>query len=252
MVILHLACKEFKSLFISPLGWSILAVVQFIAAYLFINQVNFYVQFQSAQGAFSDSLGVTEVIVFHTFNNVAIILLLVIPLLTMRLLSEEFRNKTLCLLFSAPISMTEIILGKYFGLLGFIAVLLSMLMLMPLSLLIGAELDWGMVFSGLLGLALLLSSFAAIGLYMSSLTSYPSVAAVTTFGILLGLWVASWTEGALDEKYQLVLSYISIFDHYQALLNGVFSSSDTVYYLLLIITFIVLSIRRLNAYRIQH
>ncbi len=249
MLMLHIASKEFKSLFISPLGWSILAVVQFIVAYLFLSQVNLYVQFQPG---LSDSPGLTEIVVLQTFNNVAIILLLVIPLLTMRMLSEEFRNKTVCLLFSAPISMTEIIIGKYLGLLGFIALLLGMIMLMPLSLLIGGVLDWGLIFSGILGLSLLLSSFAAIGLYMSSLTSYPSVAAVTAFGVLLGLWIIDWTQGTLDEKYQIVLGYISIFNHYESLLNGVFSSSDVVYYLLLIITFITLSVRQLSAYRTQY
>ena len=122
---------------------------------------------------------------------------------------------------------------------------------MPLSLLAGTSLDIGLYLSGLVGVLLLAASFAAIGLYMSSLTSQPTVAAVSTFGLLLLLWIldAAGTTGTDNDR---VFSYLSILRHYQPLLRGIFNSSDIVYYLLFITTFLVLSIRQLDSDRLQH
>jgi len=98
------------------------------------------------------------------------ILLMIMPLITMRSFSEEKRNKTLSLLISSPLSMTEIVLGKFLGLFLFVLILVSLLMLMPLSLYLGTALDTGKLVSIYLSMLLLLGSFAAIGLYLSSLT----------------------------------------------------------------------------------
>ncbi len=173
------------------------------------------------------------------------------PLLTMRLVSEEHRNRTLSLLLSAPVSMTEIILGKYLGILLFLLVMLGMLALMPLSLLVGGSLDFGKLGAGLLGLGLLLAAFAAAGLFMSTLTTQPTVAAISTFGLLLLLWIIDWTSGARAEVSG-ILNYMSLTRHYEPMLKGMINSVDIAYYLLFIITFLVLSVRRLDAERLQH
>jgi ABC-2 type transport system permease protein len=103
-----------------------------------------------------------------------------------------------------------------------------------------------------LGVTLLTASFIAVGLFMSTLTVQPAIAAVSTFGILLGLWIIDWAGAGRSGDYGGLLAYISILRHYQSLLKGVFNSSDVIYYLLFITTFIVLSIRRLDADRLQH
>lgn len=151
----HIAARELRSLFLSPLAWSILAVVQFILAWLFLGQLDVYIAFQSRIAMMENPPGATEVIVAPLFSSATIILLLVIPLLTMRLVSEERRSRTLPLLFSAPVSMSEIVLGKYLGLLGFLAIMLALITLMPLSLLSIGTLDFGLLASNLLGLLLM-------------------------------------------------------------------------------------------------
>jgi len=88
----------------------------------------------------------------------------------MRLFSEERRSGSLDLLLSAPASLTEIVLGKFFGLVGFMLVLLGLVALMPLSLAFATPLDLGRVAAGVLGLFLIMSAFGAAGLFMSSLT----------------------------------------------------------------------------------
>jgi len=237
---------------LSPLAWSILAVVQLILGYLFLSQLDVYMAFQSRLVGMEGAPGITEIVVAPVFGNAAIVLLLVVPMLTMRLISEERRSQTMSLLFSAPLSMTEIVLGKFLGVMGFLLIMILMIALMPLSLLMGGNLDFGMVLSGLLGLFLLLASFAAIGLFMSSLTAQPTVAAVSSFGVLLMLWVIDWAGSGDGTQASELFGYISLLHHFEALLRGVFDSSDVIYYLLFVLFFLVMSIRRLDADRLQH
>jgi ABC-2 type transport system permease protein len=166
-------------------------------------------------------------------------------------LSEERRSRTLTLLLSAPVSMVEIILGKYLGVLAFFLILIGLLALMPLSLLAGTDLDLGKLAAGLLGLTLLVAAFSAIGLFMSSLTEQPTVAAVTTFGLLLLLWILDWAGNSGLDTGNL-LGYLSMLRHYEPLLKGLFSSIDVVYYLLVTTLFLGFSIRRLDATRLPH
>jgi len=247
-VIFTIGLRELKSLFLSPLAWSILAVVQLILAYLFLGRIEIIQMYQAQLMAMDGAPGVTEIILPDLLGNAAIILLLVVPLLTMRLVAEERRNRTLSLLFSSPLSMTEIVLGKYLGILLFLLVLLVLIALMPLSLVAGARLDFGLLAASFLGLALLLAGFAAVGLFMSTLTQYTTVAAISTFGALLLFWILDWSgQGFAGGNW---LAYLSLFNHYKPFLDGIFDSADAVYHVLLITTFLVLSIHRLDADRL--
>jgi ABC-2 type transport system permease protein len=177
-------------------------------------------------------------------------MLAVMPLITMRQFAEERMNQTLALLTASPISNTQIVLGKYFSVLLFVLVMVGVLTLMPLSLSIGTGLDWGKMAAAALGLVLLLASFAAAGLFLSSLTRQPVIAAVTTFGLLLFLvvlYISGNSQGAGSE----VFVYLSHFGHFLSFMEGMFDSSDVVYYLLFIVGFLVLTIRKLDNDRLQ-
>jgi ABC-2 type transport system permease protein len=249
-MILTIAHREFKNLFVSPLAWSILATLQFLLAYIFLGQVESFIHFQAKLANIDHAPGVTDVVVVPLFNIAVIILLLVIPLLTMRLICEERRNKTLSLLLSAPISDSSIILGKYLGVLGLLLIILLLIALMPLSLLIGCELDNGKFISNLIGLSLVMISFTAVGLYMSSLASHPMIAALGSFSLLLLLWMLNW-HGGLAEQGSALFNYLSLLPHLQALQNGLINSTDVSYFLMITAIFLILSIRRLAAERLQ-
>ena len=206
---------------------------------------------QSRLALMASPPGVTDLVAAPLFASAAFILMLVVPLITMRLVSEERRSRTLPLLFSAPVSMTEIILGKYLGILAFLGIMLTLVALMPLSLLVGGTLDPEMLTSGLLGLLLMLAAFAAAGLFMSTLTAQPTVAAAATFGLLLLLWVIDWAGARSEGARSGLLSYLSMQHHYQALLRGMFDTADVAYFLLFILVFLVFSIRRLDAERLR-
>lgn len=251
MMILTLAKRELRSLFLSPLAWSILAIVQLILGYLFLSQLQEFLQIQDKLSTLENAPGVTELVIAPLYGSAAFIMMLVTPLLTMRLISEERRNQSLALLLSAPVSMTEIIIGKYLGMLSFAALMILMMTLMPLSLYFAGTLDAGLLFSMVLGISLLLAAFISLGLYMSSLTAQPTIAAMSTFGMLLMLWIIDWAGSKADATASGLLEYISMLRHFEAFSKGLFNSSDFIYYLLFISFFLILSIRRLDGDRLQ-
>jgi len=102
MMIFTLAQRELRTLFLSPLAWSILAVVQFILAYLFLSQLNEFLTLQPQLKVIEGAPGVTDLVVVPVYGSAAFILMMVVPLLTMRVISEERRSRSLPLLLSAP------------------------------------------------------------------------------------------------------------------------------------------------------
>lgn len=248
-MIFTIARREIITMFLSPLAWVILGVIQVVLSFMFLSLLDNYAILQPQLMRLENTPGVTDIVVAPLFQLAAIILLMIMPLITMRTFAEEKRNKTLTLLISSPLSMTEIVLGKFLGLFLFVFFLVSLLMLMPLSLYMGTALDTGKLVSIYLSMLLLLSSFAAIGLYLSSLTDNQTIAAVSTFGALLMLWIIDWV-GETAGGGQNVAAYLSILRHHQSMLEGVFNFSDLAYYLILITTFLVLTIRQLDRDRL--
>jgi len=250
-MVFTLAQRELRSLFLSPLAWAILAIVQFILAYLFMSQLQEFLLIQPKLATIENAPGVTELVIVPLYGSAAFIMMLVTPLLTMRLISEERRNRSLALLISAPVSMSEIIIGKYLGIIAFAVIMIIMMTLMPLSLYFGGSLDAGLLFSIVLGITLLMAAFMSIGLYMSSLTAQPTIAAMSTFGMLLMLWIIDWAGGKADAAASGLLEYLSMLRHFEGFSKGIFDSSDFIYYLLFISLFLILSIRRLDGDRLQ-
>lgn len=241
-----IAVSEFKRLFNSPLAWSVLAILQFILAMIFLTRVDEFVTvFQQQMATQDNAPGVTFFIVSPVYLWAGIIMLAVMPIMTMRLFAEERMNQTLTLLKSSPVSATQIVLGKYGGVLLFVALFILMISLMPLALAFGATLDWGIILSSTLGLFLLLASFAAAGLFLSSLTSQPIIAAISSFGLLMFLVVLYLSGGSQSNASELFI-YVSHFSHFETFVKGIIDTSDIVYYLLFIVGFIILSIRKLD------
>lgn len=249
-MIFQIALRELRSLFLSPLAWTVLAIIQFLLAWRFFVQLDFFFSIQPQLALINNAPGVTDLVAAPLYEFAGILLLLIIPLLTMRQISEERRSGTLRLLLSSPISMSEIVIGKYLATVLFLAIITLMITLMPLSLFIGTELDTGKLLSGMLGLLLMVCAFSAAGLYLSSLTVYPTIAAVSTFGLLIMLMIIDAAGGSNQQAHPL-FQYLSIMRHNISMLRGIVNSADVSYYLLFIITFIVLTIRRLDAQRVQ-
>jgi ABC-2 type transport system permease protein len=244
-----IAQRELRSLFVSRLAWVVLAVLQFVLAYVFLIFVDNYVQSQAQIAGLPDAPGVTLLVVSQSMASCAFVLMLVVPILTMRLISDERRNRTLGLLLSAPLSMTEIVLGKYLGIMLYLMLIVAMLTLMPLTLLLGTSLDGGLLAANILGTVLLLACFAAAGVFMSAMTDQPPIAAISTFGMLFLLWILDWAAPVAENDTINVLAVLSMQRHYQNFLRGVISTEDLAYFVLFIILFLGLAIRRMQMLR---
>jgi ABC-2 type transport system permease protein len=190
--------------------------------------------------------GATMSVASPLFGTLALMLMMLLPLLSMRLLAEERRNQTLALLLAAPISSSQIVLGKFLSLLLFITLTVASCTLMLSILRLGTRLDFGLLAANAMGLWLLTASYAALGLYLSSLTKQPIVAAMSATALSFGLWLMD--IGSADSANGL--RALSPTAHAQNLNAGLILSSDLIYFALFIATFLLLTIRRVNNNRL--
>jgi ABC-2 type transport system permease protein len=168
------------------------------------------------------------------------------PILGMRLIAEERRNRTMTLLLSAPVSMTQIVLGKYIGLCAFLLLPVALASAMGLALRAGGRVDLGLLGANALGLTLLLATFAAVALFASTLTRQPLIAAIVALGILLASWLASLGN---PDSAQLV-QWLSVTRRFEAFNSGIIDSANLVWHAVAIVLFLLLAIRRLDRDRL--
>lgn len=241
-----LAAMEWKRLFRSPLGWVVLATAQLGQGLVFVQLVETY-QKNPAAAAHN---GATYQIASLCLASSAYIALLATPILSMRLISEERRLHSLALLQSSPISPLQIVLGKYLGLSAYAVLLPLLSLLMSLSLIGTTQLDYGMLATASLGSFLMIGAYAAIGLFCSSTTRSPSLAAISSLTILILLWSTTVFHSGIKQLDQLMQN-VSWPEHMQPLLQGVLDSRNLFFFLFVIVLFLGLSVLQLENLRNQ-
>jgi ABC-2 type transport system permease protein len=241
-MIFTIAHKEFRSLFSAPSTWFILGALQFIFAWFFLARLDAYLQIQAQLALVANTPGVTLSVTAPLFGTLALMLMMLIPLFTMRMLAEERRNQTLALLLSAPISSTQIVVGKFLSLILFLSLIITGCTAMLCLLGLGTHLDFGLLLANAVGLWLLTASYTALGLYLSALTKQPIVAAMSAIALSFSMWLID--VGSVDSGNSL--RALSPSAHAQGLNAGLVFSSDLLYFVLFITTFLCLTIRRVN------
>lgn len=255
-MIFTIAGKELKSLFASPLAWMVLTAVELITGWAFLKRLDDFLQVQPQLVQLPSPPGVTELVVAPLFATAAIVLLFASPLLGMRLIAEERRNQTMVFLTSAPVSIGQIVLGKFLGLLLFLVIIVALVSAMPLSLAGSTRLDYGLIASLCLGLLLLAASFASVSLYISSLTSQPVAAAFGAFAALLLMLLMSEAagDGMRARGWAVPAAFVQVFSplkNFEPLGKGMIDSYAIVCSILLSTVFLVLTVRRLDARRLR-
>jgi len=245
-MILTIAAKELRALFASPLAWVVLAFLQVILGWILVTRLDAFITVQSQLMQMETPPGITEIVIAPIFGAAAVVLIMAVPLLSMRLIAEERRNQTMTFLVSAPLSMTQIVLGKFTGLLAFLLLSLVLILLMAASMYLGGRLDIGLLGTLSLGLALMTAAFAAVGVFFSSLTAQPVVAATGTLGTLLGLWLLNMSQANPDSPFLM----LALIRRYESFTKGLLDTSDIVFLVLFTAVFLILSIRRLDADRL--
>ncbi len=228
-----IAAKEIRSYLVSPMAWVVATVFLGVSGLLFYNAITWFsmqsFQLMQYQGAINQ-MNVNRMVFGPTFQNMVVTLLLLVPMVTMRLLAEEKKNRTAQLLFTSPVRLGEIVLGKFVAAVVLLSTVLLMSLYMPLLAWTYGSLDWGPILSGYLGMVLLIGAFVAFGLFASSLTENQIVAAVLTFGTLLVFWLLGWAA-QLGGAFAPVLEHLSIITHLDSFIRGVVELKDVVYYL---------------------
>ena len=244
--------KEMRLYFTSPVAWVVLTIFLFIAGYFFSSIFSFFSQ-ASIQSAMNPQMGrdlnVTDSVMRPLFSNVSVILLLLMPLVTMRLFAEERRAGTIELLLTYPVRDGAVLAGKYLAALGLYALMIGLTVLYPLIVVYFARLEWGPVLTGYLGLLLMGATFIAVGVFASSLTENQIVAAVTTFGVLLIFWILGWSADFAGGSLGRVLQFLSILEHNDSFSKGVLDTKDVLYYVNFTALALFLTLRSLEARR---
>ncbi|OLB98025.1 MAG: ABC transporter permease [Candidatus Rokubacteria bacterium 13_1_40CM_68_15] len=238
--------------FTSPIAWVILTIFLFIAGYFFYSIFAFFTlaSMQSAMNpAMARDLNVTDSVLRPLFSNVSVILLLLMPLVTMRLFAEERRSGTIELLLTYPVRDGAVLLGKYLAGLTLYAMMLAMTLFYPLLVAYFARVEWGPLATGYLGLLLMGATFLAVGIFASSLTENQIVASIITFGVLLMFWVIGWSSDYLGGTWGRVLSHLSLIEHFDSFAKGVIDTRDVLYYFDFTIVALFLTLRSLEARR---
>jgi ABC-2 type transport system permease protein len=249
-----LAKKEVHALFVSPIAYVVLTGFLLLGGWFFFNLLfrfnyllTLYTSLQNL-GAMQ-GLNLNEHVIIPLLQNLTIILLLMVPLITMRTFAEEKKNGTYELLLTSPLTVTQIVLGKFLGCLFFILVMILLTGIYPAILLFYGNPEVGILTSGYLGLFLLSVVFVSVGLFTSSLTENQIVAAVTCFVILLLLYVLSWPAETTGAGLGGILKYLSVVEHFSEMAKGLIDTKNLVYFMTLIFLSLFLTHRCVEASR---
>jgi ABC-2 type transport system permease protein len=249
-----LAGKDIRSLFVSPIAYVVLTGFLLLGGWFFFNLLfrfnyllTLYTSFQNFQGL--QSLNLNDHVIAPLLHNLAIVLVILVPIITMRAFAEEKRNGTYELLLTSPLTVTQIVLGKFLGCLFFISVMILLTGVYPAILFLYGNPELGILASGYLGLYLLGVVFISVGLLTSSLTENQIVAAVTCFVILLLLYVLSWPAETTGTALGEALKYLSVIEHFSEMVKGLIDTKNLVYFLTVIFLSLFLTHRCVEASR---
>ncbi|MDD5206254.1 MAG: ABC transporter permease [Desulfobacterales bacterium] len=242
--------KELTIFVSSPIFYAALFIFLLLTGYFFYSTVVGYslVSFQASSNPYLvERLNISDMFLKPFFADIAVILLLMLPLISMRTYAEEKKTGTIELLFTYPISDAAVLAGKFAA-----AVIILIIMLFgtvpPLLLLASiAKLEWGLVLSGYLGLVLMGASFLALGVFASSITENQIVAAVISFGLLLLFWVLAWGSRLAGPLMQEVIKQISVVGHLESFVEGLVDTRDLIFYLLFSFFWLFLTLRFLHS-----
>jgi ABC-2 type transport system permease protein len=235
--------KEMRYYFKSITAYISIAVFLAISGYFFSSLFKYY-NFMSLQmkktSEAAASLNLIDSLMRPLFNNMSIILLLLLPLLTMRLFSEEKKEGTYELLLTYPVRDTTMIAGKFLSALTIFVLMLAGTALYPILLAIFADPEPGPILSGYLGLFLMGSSFIGVGIFFSSLSDNQLISGTMTFGMVLFLLIIGWLAPLADSALFRFIAQLSLLYHFNPFAKGIINLSDITYYLLLTFFFLYL------------
>ena len=233
--ILAIAQKELKSYFASPIAYIVIGLWALLYGYFFAAILHYFAQQSMQMGQFGmqgpQSMNVNQQLIRPLLQNVLILILFLMPMVTMRSYSEEKRSGTIELLLTSPITDFQIIMGKFLGAMALYGVMLGVTLIHIGILFVYGTPEWKPIVTAYLGLLLMGGCFISVGLLISSLTKNQIVAGMATFAIFLLLWIINWIGSFSGPTVNAVTQYLSIVDQYDDFAKGVIDTSQLIYYI---------------------
>lgn len=229
--------RDFRSYFTSPIGYA------YVGAFVLVMNLYFYLA--NVASGYSD---MSEV-----FSFMLVIMMFTTPVLTMRIFSEEFKQKTDQLLLTSPVKLWQIVAGKFFACLSVFGIVLAFTLIWPAIVTMFGVTNSALVLANYLALISVASVYISLGLFISSLTESQLVAAVGSLGLFIGIYLIDFAvsvlSGAAPAWLVNSLSFISIFSRFEVIKQGVFSLADIIFYISVTVIFLFLSVRILERKR---
>ncbi len=251
--VLTIIRKELRAYFVSPIAYVVLTGFLLLGGWFFFNLLSrfnvllsIYTQLQ--QGA-ADQLNLNEFVIAPLMHNLSIVLVILVPMITMRAYAEEKKGGTYELLLTSPLRTGEIVLGKFLASFLFICIMLGMTGVYPAVLIAFGNPEIGVLLAGYLGLLLLATSFVAVGLLTSSFTENQIIAAVSGLVATLLLYIIGWPADTAGEVLGPLLRYLSVTEHFAEMVNGLIDTQDLVYFASLILLSLFLTQRSVESLR---
>ena len=237
-----IAFKDLKTLVTSPVFFLVATFCSSIWSYIFLRNLSALSGGRSGNVHFD--------LFFPHFSLVNLIFIFAIPAVTMKLISEERKNKTYDLLLTSPITATQIVVGKFFAAFKAALIIIAISFLYPLSASFFTDISWGPVLSSYLGLTLLTGAYVAVGLFSSSLTE--SVMLSVIMGVIFNIMLWFLGQGAdfsNEETFTSIMEHLSLGQHFINFIKGTISVKSTVFFLSVITFFVFLTQRVVESSR---
>ena len=231
--VLAIAHKELRSYFASPIAYIVIGVFALLYGFFFIAILRYFVG-QSMQAGLmggAQSMSVNQQLIRPLLQNVTVVVLFLLPMVTMRTYSEEKRSGTIELLLTSPVTDFQIVMGKFLGAMALYSAMLAVTLIHFGILFIYGRPEWKPIVTAYLGLLLFGGCFISAGLFISSLSKNQIVAGAVTFTVFLLLWVITWIGSFTGPTGDKLTTYLSIVDHFDDFTKGVVDTTHLVYYL---------------------
>ena len=251
--ILAIAQKELKSYFASPIAYIVIGLWALLYGYFFVALLSFFVRQSMQMGQFGmqgpQAMNVNQQLIRPLLQNVLILILFLMPMVTMRAYAEEKRSGTIELLLTSPLTDFQIIVGKFLGAMALYGCMLAVTLIHLGLLFVYGRPEWKPIVTAYLGLLLMGGCFISVGLFISSLTKNQIVAGMVTFAVFLMLWIITWIGSFSGPTVDKLTQYLSIVDHYDDFGKGVLDTTHLIYYVSFIIFGLFLTAKSVDSER---
>jgi ABC-2 type transport system permease protein len=251
---LIIAGREIAAYFVQPIAYVVMTVFLLLGGWFFFALLRRFDLIQQMYLAMQNPtalqrMNLNQMVIEPLLHNLAIVLVILVPAITMRTFAEEKRQGTYELLLTAPVRTGEVVAGKFIASAVLILVMVALAGIFPLILVLFGNPEIGVMASGYLGLAFLGLAFVAVGLFTSSITQNQIIAAISCFGALLLLYVISWPAETGGGAWSQLLRYLSLPEHFATMVRGLISTKDIIYFLSVVAVALFLTQRSVESVR---